>query len=101
MTASDGELHLERLLGRRVRDSGGKVVGRIEEFRADVIDDELVVTEVHLGPAALLERIGGFVVVLPFLTALARTRKVHRLPWNVFDFSNPDAPRITTQIVDG
>jgi hypothetical protein len=39
------EVHLELLLGRRVRDSRGRAAGRIEEVRADREDLDCIVRE--------------------------------------------------------
>jgi len=88
------EIHVEHLLGRRVRDVAGAVVGRIEELRAEVIDGETVVTEIHLGPAALWERLGGFALQLPFVRFLPVARYEHRLPWSLVDLTDPDHPRV-------
>jgi hypothetical protein len=46
------ELHLEQLLGARVRDVRGDVAGRIEEYMVEAINGEWVITEYHLGTAA-------------------------------------------------
>ena len=54
---SDRERHLELLLGRPVRDPGGRLVGRIEEFHSEKEGDHYVVAAVDLGPRALLERL--------------------------------------------
>ncbi|HEV8448186.1 MAG TPA: hypothetical protein VGQ44_15255 [Gemmatimonadaceae bacterium] len=97
---SGSELHVERLLGRRVRDDDGAVLGRIEELRADVIDGETVVTEIHLGPAALWERLGGYALQLPFFRLLPAAKRVSRVPWSKMDFSDPDDPRVVGSIDD-
>jgi len=94
MTQRGLELHAERLLGRRVRDIDGVVVGRIEELRADEIDGETVVTEIHLGAVGIWERLGGFALQLPFVRYLPITRYEQRLPWSLLDFSDPDHPRV-------
>ena len=36
-SAQGREVHVERLLGRRVRDFNGAVVGRLEELRCETI----------------------------------------------------------------
>ena len=86
------EVHVERLLGRRVRDIDGAVVGRIEELRAETVDGELVVIEFHLGPAALLERIGRFALKLPFLALLPVPKWAYRVGWAFIDLADPDRP---------
>lgn len=94
MTQPIRELHVERLLGRRVRDIDGVVVGRIEELRADEIDGETVVTEIHLGAVGIWERLGGFALQLPFVRFLPIRKYEQRLPWSLFDVSDPDHPRV-------
>ena len=49
-------MRLELLVGRRVLDTNGKAVGRVEEVRAEAGRDA-VVTAVCIGPDALLERL--------------------------------------------
>ncbi len=85
-------IHVEHLLGRRVRDADGVVVGRIEELRAEVVDGETVITEIHLGPAALWERLGGFALQLPFARFLPVSPREYRVPWSSLDLSDPWHP---------
>lgn len=79
------EIHVERLLGRKVRDARGKVIGRIEELCVDMVDGLPVVVEFHVGPAALFERIGAFVHLLPFFSLIPWTPTLRRIPWNEID----------------
>ncbi|HJP57833.1 MAG TPA: hypothetical protein VJ847_12500 [Gemmatimonadales bacterium] len=85
-----GEVHLELLLGRLVRDSDGRPVGRIEEIEAERVDLLCLVKEFHLGPHALGERLA-----VPVLHAFGRARKPLRVPWDLLDFSDPAHPRLT------
>jgi hypothetical protein len=87
------EAHVEHLLGRRVLDADGRIVGRLEELRAEAIDGELVVTEFHIGAGALLERMGEFVTQLPFLRYIPFSRRMYRVPWQQFDLSDTRRPR--------
>lgn len=86
------EAHVERLVGRRVHDIDGEVVGRIEEIRAEVVDGELVVLEYHIGSAALIERIAGFATSLPFLNVLRHGRRGCLVRWTDMDLSDPARP---------
>ena len=89
------ELHLERLLGRRVRDPSGRVAGRIEEFNVAEVDGEWVVTEFHLGAAAWLERLSVAVRRLPILSALPfRDNPIRIARWNQITFDDPKCPRL-------
>lgn len=51
------ERHVQLLVGKRVHDPDDAPVGRIEEIRARRDGDHHVVTEYHIGPQALLERL--------------------------------------------
>jgi hypothetical protein len=94
VSAEQTEVHVELLLGRRVRDENGEVIGRLEECVVERIDGESVVTEFHVGPGALYERIGGFMVQLPLINALRGTPMEYRLAWNLMDLSNPRRPTV-------
>ncbi len=90
------EIHLELLLGRRVLDSTGKTVGRIEEVRAQQQGDEWVVHEYLIGYAALLERLSAWTIGLGILHLLG-ARNIHggyRVPWEQLDLANPQQPRL-------
>ena len=87
------EVRVERLLGTRVRDSNGEALGRLEEMIVEIVDGEPVVTEFHVGPGAMIERVAGFVRQLPFLRWLPGARRAYRVSWQVMDLSNPSQPR--------
>lgn len=84
------EIHLELLIGKRVRDVAGRAAGRIEEVRADRVDLECVISEFHLGSGALLERLSA-----PVLRVMGHQPKVRRVPWDKLDLTDPDHPRLT------
>jgi hypothetical protein len=89
------EIHLELLLGTKVRDAAGRTVGRIEEVIAGDVNGEAVVMEYHLGPHALVERLSASAMKLPFLGVLGRGRgKSYRIPWDAMDLSRPTHPRL-------
>lgn len=88
------EVHVERLLGRRVRDANGAVVGRIEEVCVEIVDGEPVVAEFHVGSAALLERIGAFVHELPFFSLIPRLPRLRTIRWDEIDLRDPSYPRL-------
>jgi hypothetical protein len=92
--AEKNERRLELLLGRRVQAPDGRVVGRLQEFRAEREHDYYVVTEYSIGPGALIERLAvrhlGF--TLP--------GRVHgyRVRWDQLDIEDPDHPRLTCAV---
>jgi sporulation protein YlmC with PRC-barrel domain len=63
------EIRLEDLVGRRVRNSDGHVVGKIREVEAEWHGHQCVVTSFHLGDGM-------------------------RVPVSAIDLSNPTAPRL-------
>jgi hypothetical protein len=95
VASDDDLLHLELLLGARVHDSNGRMVGRIEEFRAEQVHGEWVVSEFHLGTAALLERLAIAVGRLPLISALPfGTRTIRCVRWDQMSFDRDHHPRV-------
>ncbi|MDB4877203.1 MAG: hypothetical protein JWM41_3649 [Gemmatimonadetes bacterium] len=94
MTITGTEVHVERLLGYRVRDADGRHIGRLEDFRVEVVDGEAVITEFHIGSAAFVERITGFVSQLPLIAYLPFALKEYRVRWQDMDLSDPRHPRV-------
>jgi len=88
------ELHVERLLGKKVRDADGQVVGRLEEFHVELVEAEHVVTEFLIGPAAALQRIGVFITQLPFFSRIPLRTKEYCVPWTLMDLGDPDRPSV-------
>lgn len=91
------EVHLERLLSKRVLDVHGRSAGRIEEVRGVRHGSVLEVREYLLGPAALLTRVIRTTLRLPVLRLAARgplAPSPHRVPWEAMDLSDPEHPRL-------
>ena len=95
-----GDLHAERVIGKKVRDVAGAVVGRIGELIVQNVNGDYVLTEVHIGPAAMLERIGGFVTQLPYFALIRIPQWLHRVSWDQVDWTNPDEPRLRVRRED-
>ena len=89
------EVRLERLLGRVVRDSAGRGVGRIEDMRAARDGGDWIVTHFLLGPVGWRERLSlrGLRLTLRTLRGLRRGA-LKRLRWNALDLSDPANPRL-------
>lgn len=84
-------VRVEDLIGQRVREQSGRVVGRIEEIRAEPRGDRYEVTEYHLGTGAMLERLAIIRhLVRPSDTIIAR--------WDQIDIEHPDAPVLTCPV---
>lgn len=94
--AEKNERRVELLLGRKVRAMDGAVVGRIEEMRAEREDDHYVVTEFHLGPTALIERLA----VRHFGFTLPGRVHGYRVRWDQLDLEDEDRPRLTCPVED-
>jgi hypothetical protein len=85
-------VRVEDLIGQRVRERSGRVVGRIEEIRAEQRGDRYEVTEYHLGTGAMLER-------LAIIGHLFRPRSDAIIArWDQIDIQRPDAPVLTCPI---
>jgi sporulation protein YlmC with PRC-barrel domain len=96
------ELHLELLLNKQVLDSTGQAIGRIEEIRAEQQEDDWVIQEYLIGPAAILERFSAWSIGL-WLLHLLGARKLYgsyRIPWNKLDLSDPEHPRLFCTLDD-
>jgi hypothetical protein len=85
-------VRVEDLIGQRVRESSGRVVGRIEEIRAEQRGDRYEVTEYHLGTGAMLERLA----IIRHLFRLRSDAIIAR--WDQIDIQRPDAPVLTCPI---
>jgi sporulation protein YlmC with PRC-barrel domain len=89
------EVHVEALIGRRVRDTKGRVIGRIMSVRANREGGHCYVTEYLLGAAALLSRMGwsGARII-----GIQSHREPKRVPWQLMDLSDPERPRTTVPL---
>ncbi|HEY4218278.1 MAG TPA: hypothetical protein VGM67_14145 [Gemmatimonadaceae bacterium] len=94
MTDTMAEVHVEQLLGYRVRDPDGTVLGRLEDFQVEIVDGEAVVTEFHIGGAAIIERIAGFMAELPVIKYLPFGVTEYRVRWQDVDLSDGRRPRV-------
>jgi hypothetical protein len=89
--AERNELRADLLLGTKVRSLDGATVGRIEELRAEREHSYWVVTEFHLGPTALIERLA----VRHLGWTLPGRVHGYRVRWDQIDLTDPDHPRLT------
>jgi hypothetical protein len=86
---------LDRLLGRRVLARNNQIVGRLEEFRADVDAADWVITHYVIGGAGLFERLGVG------MKALFGARSGGYLAcWDQIDIRDPNHPRLLCPIED-
>jgi len=95
MTTS--ECRAELLIGRRVVDANGEVVGRLEEIVADYVEGEYVVREFHVGALAAFERLGTGMLGRSLLRLIGGDRIYtgYAVPWRQMDLSDPEHPHVT------
>ena len=91
----EGEVRLDLLIGRQVLAGNNRRVGRLEEFRADVRGGACVVTEMVIGVAGLLERLG-----LGVKMVLGKKRGGYVARWDQIDLSDPVRPRLTCSVTE-
>ena len=94
---STRRIRADLLVGRKVRDAGGRVVGRIEEMRAEVVAPgagDYVVSEFVLGTGGAIEKIMGrqLAALLRRWMGLAPRERV--VSWRELDLSDAAAPRL-------
>ena len=89
------EVHLERLLGCKVFDAEGEMVGRIEEVVARREGREWVVEEYWVGSSALLYRLSARGAARALLGLFVSKKHAgYRVPWDKLDLSRPERLRL-------
>lgn len=85
-------VRVEELVGTKVRDGGGRVVGRIEDVRAERRGEVYEVVEYRLGAGALLER---FALVRRWF---GRKPVMLVARWDQIDVGRPESPTLTCTV---
>ena len=94
---SGREILLHHLVGRKVRNMRGEVVGRIHELCVEIAlheqGNDYVVREFRIGSMGVLEFLGAS----HFLRELLRTLRIagadaYVVPWDQLDLSDPERP---------
>jgi sporulation protein YlmC with PRC-barrel domain len=92
---------IHRLLGRRIRDVDGRLVGRITELRAEIelheTGSDYYVVELLVGAHGWLEALAGGPFARDVIRRLGRFSgyRLYRIPWQRVDFTAPDQPVLT------
>jgi hypothetical protein len=89
-------INVEQLLGVKVRDVDGEVIGRIEEFRVERTDDALMLQAYLIGASAVIQRLSAWTLVRPIKHALDTSRlySLYEVPWQDMDLSDPRKPKV-------
>ena len=90
------DVHVELLLGTKVRDIDGTEIGRIEEFRVQRDDKSCLIESYLIGASALIDRLSAWTLIRPIARAL-HARKLYYLyevPWKEMDLSDPKRPKL-------
>jgi hypothetical protein len=95
-------IHLQRLLGRKVKDPSGRTAGRIEEILADWDGRTWTVQAYLLGRGGLADRLSIPGLSSLFVDSLGgygnpASRKVS---WNQMDLTDPRHPRLRCPVED-
>lgn len=90
------EVHIERLIGRKIHDPEGRSAGAIEEIEAELRDGEWVVTKVLTGPVGLLTRLSSLGMGAWLLGFLGARKSLGgcEIAWRHLDLRDPNDPRL-------
>jgi sporulation protein YlmC with PRC-barrel domain len=97
------EIRVTDLVGRRVRDSEGRSIGRIEELICEIAlrpgGRDYVVRELHVGAAGWLEAIAGRTLMRSLLRIVGHGAgdARYRIPWERMDLADPERPRVNVR----
>ena len=83
-------IRIDLVNGSAVHDEDGRKIGRLHDARAERQGSDLVIVEYHLGPLALLARLG---FSLLSVIGIRLRREPIRIPANRMDLSDPAHPR--------
>jgi len=89
----DREVRLDRLVGRQVLAGNGQLVGRLQDFRAELRGTSCIITGYVIGASALLERLHVGVKLL-----FGRKGGGYLAGWDQLDVSDPERPRLTCAV---
>ena len=92
-------LRFEDLIGKVVRNSHGRPIGRIEDARMEPEGEGYIITHFLLGPLGKVNQLRAFLGELPTLLALriGHEADLRPLPWQWFDFTDPKRPVLTSE----
>jgi hypothetical protein len=98
-----GEVRVDRLAGRMVRDPAGKKVGKIRELIAEVEgpgSGQYVVREFHLSTGGLVEALGGTQLARVLADRFGSRSNRLVIGWRDLDLSDPERPRLRRPLAE-
>jgi hypothetical protein len=90
------QINVELILGTKVRDADGVVVGRIEEIRAERTGNECVVESYLIGASAVVDRLSAWTLIRPIRKSLGSgdAFSLYEIGWEDMDLSDADRPKL-------
>ena len=97
---SKHQIHVERMLGKRVFALNGRSVGRLQEIRASVDRNNCYVKEFIVGSYGMFERLSAMSIGRAIYALFHSDNRSHGylVPWNELDLSDPDRPRLRCEV---
>jgi sporulation protein YlmC with PRC-barrel domain len=92
-------VRFEDLIGRVVRNSHGRAIGRIQDASMEPDGEDYLITHFLLGPVGWAARLRAFLGELPILRniGIGKERDLRPLPWHWFDLTDPEWPVLTSE----
>ena len=86
------EIRVELLIGKKVFDSNGELLGRLEEIHSRPEGKDLVFEEYLVGTYGLLERLSVIPLRIPLLPFISskKVQPLYKIPWDRLDLSDPE-----------
>ena len=93
-------VRFEHLMGKRVRNPHGRVIGRIEDARIEPEGEDYGITHFLIGPADRLAQIRAFLGELPTLRSvgIGNERDLRPFPWHWIDLTDPERPVLVSEL---
>lgn len=93
------QIHVERLLGKRVFALNGRSIGRLEEIRTAKDRGHYFVSEFLVGNYAMLERLSAWSIGRALLRIFgAKREEGYRIRWDQLDLSDPGRPQLLCDV---
>lgn len=96
---STREVRLHHLIGRRVHDVDGRLLGRLEELRAEIDlhdrGNDYQVVEFQVGGFGAFGAMAAGRFTRHVLRGIGLAGDRYLIPWELVDLSDPERPRVT------